>query len=94
MGSILALQPRMATSAGGRSSDELVRDVSQEMLAALPAKPLASEQASVLQDPFAPLPCGAPNSLAVVLRQEVGAAAGCPALDGPVAGALSPRTSG
>jgi hypothetical protein len=69
---ILALQPRVATSAAGRSSDDLARGMAQEMLAALPAGPLAAEQASVLRDPSAPLPCGAPNSLAVVLRQEVG----------------------
>ncbi len=68
--SILALQPRIATSAGGRSSDEIVRDLSEEILASLP-DPLTPDHASAVKNPFAPLPSGQPNSLATVLRQEL-----------------------
>ncbi|DBA83803.1 TPA: hypothetical protein ACH3X1_006326, partial [Trebouxia sp. C0004] len=70
LGTVLSIQPRTGLAAGSVSSDELVANMAQDILANLPA-PLLREDASIAKDPFAVLPTGAVNSLGVVLGQEM-----------------------
>jgi len=58
------------SGATGKSSDQVVLEMARSLQERMP-KPLTRDEA--LADVFAPAPDGRPNSLAVVLMQEVGA---------------------
>ncbi len=57
LGTVLSIQPRTTSAAGGTSNDDLVANMARDILAGLSA-PLSREDASIAKDPFAPLPTG------------------------------------
>jgi len=61
LGTVLSIQPRTGPAAGSVSSDDLVANMAQDILAHLPA-PLLWEDASIAKDPFAILPTGVDSS--------------------------------
>jgi dynein heavy chain, axonemal len=68
MDTILSIQPRMAGGVAGRSSDEVVADLAEALLAGLPPLLLQEHAAAGLFDRTA---TGQLNSLSVVLGQEM-----------------------
>jgi len=65
---IISLQPRTGGGGGGKTSDELVAEIAEEMVASLP-KPLNAKEGSELT--FSKLEDGSMNPLAIFLTHEM-----------------------
>ena len=67
---VLSIQPQVSSAGGGKSSEDIVAELSQEMEEKMPSV-LDRENASEERDPFAITESGQANSLGVVLGQEM-----------------------
>eukprot|EP00898_Chlorokybus_atmophyticus_P006606 jgi/Chlat1/6947/Chrsp52S06617 len=65
---VLSIQPRMASAGVGKSPDQVVAEMAEELIKALP-KPLDMAEAG--EETFKPAPNGQRRSLAIVLMQEM-----------------------
>ena len=67
---VLSIQPQVSSAGGGKSREDIVAELSQEMEEKMPSV-LDRENASEERDPFAITESGQANSLGVVLGQEM-----------------------